>query len=401
MRTSKRDKFAGFTVVELMVALTVGGIAVSSLYAVGAASMRHYREQQRVSTTQSALRAAMNQIKRDFARAGFLATPNVDMVPENCSRIGSPLNQTTAAPGSGRLAGISAYFKNVTRPSDLDPNNLNAWATVDDVTLMGNFATSGEYQGVTPDATRKVMTFPTTSQSFQRDFTYWYAEGGAAAGACNPTALATAFPPNRLVRIRTRSDRSLYAQVDSSTCNSPAPTAQITLKGAAPSSCTLELGWIAPINAIRYYADNARDANEKSRIGDNRVVILRRVEVDPGAQANPLKVTDASGTTTDADNRAVLDYVVRFNVDFLMRDATTRRVDLVPATVTQVQTNPEWVRTAIIELAARTSEHEPDMQASAVTSRVRPFRVLTTRGAARTRALRAEIFMPNIAYKGY
>ncbi|HET6339704.1 MAG TPA: prepilin-type N-terminal cleavage/methylation domain-containing protein, partial [Polyangiales bacterium] len=105
MRTRKPRSQFGFTVVELMVSLCVGGIAISSLYAVGAASTRHFREQQRISTTQSSLRSAMNQIKRDFARAGYLATPNVAANGESCGVAPTaPVNDSSNALGRGKLA---------------------------------------------------------------------------------------------------------------------------------------------------------------------------------------------------------------------------------------------------------------------------------------------------------
>jgi hypothetical protein len=77
-------------------------------------------------------------------------------------------------------------------------------------------------------------------------------------------------------------------------------------------------------------------------------------------------------------------------------------VTLTAAPEADVQRNPEWIRGAIVELAARTAEHEPDMDVSLNTARLPPFRVLkNVQGAARTRALRAEMFLPNIAYEGY
>ena len=390
----------GFTIVELMVALTVGAIALSSLYAVGSASTRHFREQQRISNTQSSLRAAMNQVKHDFARAGYLATPSINVPAERCAQIGPPINSTANVLGNGQLAAVSALFKDVTRPAELDPANLNAWARVDDVILMGNYATSGEYSGVVIDGTRFVVTIPTTTQSFTRDFTHWFAENGRPVGACSPTALAAAFPPNRLVRLHTQAETHLFAQVVGTTCNDPAPTASITLATSVPVSCNVTAGWISPVNTIRYRVV-AATGTEASRVGPNDVAVLRRTEVNPANRAAALTV-NAAGNVVNADDRVVLDYVVRFDVNFLLRNtATTNQAQLVPATQAEIAANPERIRTAIIELAARTPVHEPLMDVRLGTMRLPPFRVTNTVGSARTRALRAELFLPNIAYKGY
>jgi hypothetical protein len=384
-----------------MVSLCVGGIAISSLYAVGAASTRHFREQQRISTTQSSLRAAMNQLKRDFARAGFLATPNASVNGEFCgARLGAPLNSSSNTAGEGRLAAISAFHKNVAKPTELDPDNLNEkLAIVDDVILMGNYATSGEYMNIQMSGDNKTVFVPTTSQSFTRDFTNWYASGGVAAGACNNTALQTAFPNGRLVRIRNRVNTSGFAQVDRADCG--AGTAQIALQSHV-NCCNPNGGWIAPVNTIRYHAANASADAEMSRVRIdklNRVAQLRRTEMDPAAKDKPLVRPD--GTNTPVDDRAILDYLVRFTVDFILRTANPNTISIAPATEAAVQANPEYVRGAIIELAARTAEHEPDMDVRLNTSRLPPFRVFKTQGAARTRSLRAEIFIPNVGLAKY
>jgi Tfp pilus assembly protein PilE len=401
MRTRPSRSLRGFTVVELMISLCVGGIAISSLYAVGAASTRHFREQQRISTTQTSLRSAMNQLKRDFARAGYLATPNASVNGEWCGAAPTaPLNDSNTAIGRGRLAAISAFHKGVAKPASLDPDDLNKnFAIVDDVILMGNYATSGEYMDVQIAPDLKTFTVPTTSQGFTRDFTNWYAADGKGAGACSDVALQTAFPPGRLVRVRNRADTNGFGQVERAACSGGAPTALIELKTQI-NGCNPTGGWISPINTIRYHVDDA-GVTEQSRIGVNRVSVLRRTEVDPADKTKALTVTEA-GVTRNADDRAVLDYVVRFNVDFLMHaNGAPRNVILTPAPEANVQANPEFIRGAIIELAARTAEHEPDMDVSLSAARLPPFRVFKTQGAARTRSLRAELFLPNIAYEGY
>jgi len=401
MRTRKPRSQFGFTVVELMVSLCVGGIAISSLYAVGAASTRHFREQQRISTTQSSLRSAMNQIKRDFARAGYLATPNVAANGESCGVAPTaPVNDSSNALGRGKLAAISAFHKAVTKPTTLDPDNLNpGFAVVDDVILMGNYATSGEYMGVTISADEKTFTIPTSSQSFTRDFTNWYAAGGKAAGTCSDIALQAAFPKGRLVRVRNLADTNGFGQVQSATCSSGTASAQIELQTQV-KNCNPTGGWISPINTIRYRVV-AATGTEVSRVGDNRIAVLRRTEMDPADKDKILQVSE-SGVNRAVDDRAVLDYVVRFSVDFLTHPANQpRNVVLTAALETDVQDKPEFIRGAIIELAARTAEHEPDMDVTLNTARLPPFRVFKTQGAARTRSLRAELFLPNIAYEGY
>lgn len=285
-----------------------------------------------------------------------------------------------------------------------DPDSLNTWATVDDVTLMGNYATSGEYGGITLAANRLSVNVPVTSQSFTRDFSNWYAAGGRGAGVCNEGALIAAFTPGRIARVRALNELSHYTTITGATCaNAANAPGVITLNTAIPTQCSADTGWISPINTIRYHAVNAI-GDERSRIGDNRVAVLRRTEVDPQSKLVPLTITEA-GVARPVDDRAVLDLVTRFSVRFLMRDPGATPpptgADFVPATEAMVNANPEQVRGVIIELAARTGEYEAELP-TVVSQRLGPFRMLTgTNGGARTRALRAELLLPNVAMKRY
>jgi hypothetical protein len=373
-----------------MIALLVGGIALSSIYAVGSASTRHFRQQQRISAVQTSLRSAMDQLKRDFQRVGFLATPNVEANGEACTLPGPPLDDPTNTAGTGRLAAISAFNKAASpRPTELDPANLNTWATVDTVTLMGNYATSGEYSGISISSDGQTVTIPMNWQSFRRDFTNWT---GPSAGQCNSAAFASAFPVGRIVRIHTLTERNFYSTVSAINCVGIV-AATVTLTTAIPAQCNANGGWIAPVTTLRYQAVNA--VGDEAGRSTNRNVVLRRTELDPMNKANPLLQT---GGNVPLDDRDILDYMVRFNVDFMMRDLAPNSVNFVPSPLANVIARPEQVRGVIIDLAARTPEHEPEFSNMIAGL---AFRVLATPGAARVRQMHAEVLLPNVAYRGF
>jgi prepilin-type N-terminal cleavage/methylation domain-containing protein len=386
----------GFTLLEVMVALAIGGIALSSIYAIGSASTKHFREQQRISTTQSSLRNAMDQLKRDFQRAGFLATPNILVAGEACLPVPTaPINDPT----TGRLAAVSALFKNVAPPPSLDPEHLNIKPTsdfdlalVDKVVLMGNYATSGEYTGITIGADSKTITIPTNWQSFQRDFAEW---SGLNAGQCNLPAFSSAFTVGRLVRIHTLSEHQFFSTIDSITCSGT--TATVTLTTTIPPTCNATGGWIAPVNTMRYQVEDTSGTEQTLNSTTNRVAVLRRTEVQPGAKT---AILTKPGTTVPVDDRAILDYVVRFTVDFMVTTgAAIAANDLVAAPPATVMAQPERVRGVILELAARTSEQESQFL-NAVSGHA--FRVSSTSlGAARVRSMHAELLLPNIAFRGF
>src|ERR1700712_5920127 len=105
-----RSSRAGFTLVELMIALIAGAFAVSAVYYLNGVSSRAFAEQMRVSETQMSLRSAMEQLRRDFSRAGYLGTPNSALVPD-CSGV--------AGSGNGDISPFTIRSLNVTRDASL------------------------------------------------------------------------------------------------------------------------------------------------------------------------------------------------------------------------------------------------------------------------------------------
>jgi hypothetical protein len=373
----------------MMIALTAGGIVIGAIYAIGAASTKHFRQQERISTTQTSLRSAMDQLKRDFARAGFLTTPNAAVLNETCTQPSPAIDDVTSNP-TRRLAGVSSYVTNVAEPDSLDPDNLNDWDGVDLLYLMGNYATTGEYTDISLAANGLIVSIAPDTQSFRRDFTEWT---GANVGQCNADSFSAAFPVGRMVRIHTLTDRNFYSRIAAATCVGTA-AATVTLTDQVPATCSITGGWISPITTLRYRVDNAT-GTQVSRIGANRVAVLKRTEVKPDDKDKELL---RPGTTLFVDDRSLLDYVVNFRVSFMMRQTASRAVNFAPATDAAVRLNPEQVRGAILDLSARTAEQEPDFFNPGQNL---SFRVLANMqlGAARVRRLRAEVFMPNIAYR--
>jgi hypothetical protein len=155
----------------------------------------------------------------------------------------------------------------------------------------------------------------------------------------------------------------------------------------------MEGGWIAPVSTLRYYVDNA---NTNGRTGEDdpvgRVTVLRRTEVLPSQRQEALKV-NVSGEEIFADDRAVLDYVVRFSVDFLMLTGAGA-VSPVPMTTAEWANDPRLVRGAILDVAVRTSQQEPGFTSDVPSAAFHLYKGL---GAARIRRMRAEVLLPNVA----
>jgi prepilin-type N-terminal cleavage/methylation domain-containing protein len=420
----RRRRRRGFTLLELMISLTVGGIAITSIYAIGASATRNFHQQQQVATAQTALRMAMNQVKRDIARAGYLFTPNanapLNFQPQSCAPVSAPLDD---ANNSGRLAAFSRWDDNVIISSannntGIDPTGTNAanGFSADNLTLFGNYETSAEYPGVTLiDSTH--IAVDQDWHAFQRDFTFWY---NGNPGMYDQAAFNEAFRVNRLIRIQTTRKLRHFAQIVRLTHPGGGggqlaeDDVLIEFSPALPSNCLSDVngGWVAPVSAIRYFVQNAPTTGpEAERFANTTgpIAQLIRREVWPTDKVTPL--AENPGNT-----RAVLDYVVAFNLDFTMNGNTNAgERDLYPPGLpttrwqaSAVNATPERIRAVSIDLAVRTPEQDPTLPwTQAGCANLRCFQVFPStgsgarRGSARVRREHAEVFVPNVAFEGY
>jgi len=116
------------TLVELLVGMVVGAILLGSIYYVYTVSARSYRMEEEVVRAAETLRFAMDQVQRDIAAAGFLATPDSDSDENVCPK---PAN---------RLLGI--YFERVGDTYALAQNpNIRPSS----VTLFGAYPSANVY----------------------------------------------------------------------------------------------------------------------------------------------------------------------------------------------------------------------------------------------------------------
>ena len=78
LRMRARRANAGFTLLEMLVALVAGAMAIATVYTLGAGSTRAFQEQNRIAHMQAAVRSAMEQVRRDIAQHG-LANPDITL----------------------------------------------------------------------------------------------------------------------------------------------------------------------------------------------------------------------------------------------------------------------------------------------------------------------------------
>lgn len=404
-RRSSRAR-SGFTLVELMVALVISGFVIGSMYAVGAASSRHFQVQHQIANMQSALRFAMMQVKRDVMRAGFMATPRNEIDVKACGTFAASGNPTFG--GNGWMAGVSAFHNNRT-PNLVDTTGNNAinGFTHDELTLIGNYATSNEYPGVVgggPGSNTITLTINpiTTWHSVLTDF--GWAANGAATPIVNEAFVQRAFPRNGLIRLESQTGMRHFA-----TLATPAVVAgnniSMTFVPPVPAACDMSGGRVVPLQVIRYGTQlSALNTVEGDR-ATGQIAQLVRTQRQP---TNSNLVVPGSAT------RVVLDYLAAFNLAFTLTRAPTGPItpdDYIPGASIdrtedpiRVNANPERIRAIAVELSERAPSTDPGMRFFNCAN-LRCFQINPEAGvggpAARVRTLRTEIFLPNIANEGY
>jgi prepilin-type N-terminal cleavage/methylation domain-containing protein len=74
----------GFTLIELIVAITAGMFVAIAAFALARQGSRFFQQEARVAGAQFAATAGFERLRNDIARAAFLSTPNVQNDPRRC-----------------------------------------------------------------------------------------------------------------------------------------------------------------------------------------------------------------------------------------------------------------------------------------------------------------------------
>jgi len=379
-RNRQIRRTAGFTLIELMVALVAGAIAITSIYFVSSASSKHFHEQQRIAQNQMTLRTAMAQIRRDFGRAGYMATPNT-LKEDACGAAASALDfgaifveegAATSALGTGALTTL---------------NGVSA----DRVELFANFATGDGYKVRGTQSTTQ-LAFATTWQGFRRSFGVPY----------DDALFDTAFKPGRYVLVsHDAQGYRFFAEITAVSGVSTPPT--ITFDRALPgcfarcggSGCT-----VSPVSRVEYTVQNMSGtlstlASTSPLLGTTGPVLVRR-ELD---FADP-------GVLVANSERVIAEYVADFDVDIVSDNETTTtgtpnlvlNDDAAAETITT--SNPHRARTAVVRLSVRTAAEDqrfPYVTRTSAAALTRYELDTAVEGAARVRTSTLEVLLPNVA----
>lgn len=322
-RARARRRGRGFTLIELLVALT-GGLFVSiAVFALARDASRFYQREGRLANATLGAVVGFERLRADIARAGFLASPNVQSDPLVCSR--PPTN------GPSLLADLASVRiidgEKATTPSPLAENGRYP----DTLLLSGSYSSSDEFPIRSVETAGAGYTV-----GLEVDTGAMARLGWLTTPDVNDrlALLQNVFATGRGLRIVDREGRSHFAQIASVTLDAAGVQPQIVLTGNVPlqfrdQSQTKLCGFNGPatgshvsvINFIRYEVKNLAgntnyaalySASKNTAIAayETQRTELVRSEVD----ANGQQMTQINAAGTTPRQELVAEYAVDFQL---------------------------------------------------------------------------------------
>lgn len=360
-----RAKSHGFTLVELMVALTGGLFLSLAVFALARDAGRFYQREARLSNATISGLIGFERLRADLGRAGFLASPNIVRDPRLCGtpdgtwpvglrnlasiRVSTPAVNYSALAKNGRTPPAITLAGSYSSPDVYGAKVVPSGNTVifELSTREGASALRRLGNGVMPDNATMSAAFPTSRVlRIVQNGKQYYGQIVGAAGGAQPTVTINSQPP-----IQFRSGSALgcgLSDVVGSGASTPTINVVNFIQYAVrpPQSPTA-------VAAYKNLFDNSSNAP-----GESQRTELTRVELD------------INGEVVDGTEEIVAEYAVDLNLQLTAVTSTTGCCDpnlslvspgapLFPVftgTVFNSLNTPELIRSVRVRLGVRSRE---------------------------------------------
>lgn len=253
----RRPPPRGFTLTELMVAITGGMLLALSVFALARDGTRFYHREGRIGDATLGAVVGFQRLQADLQRAGFMASPNLGIDPRICGARPTSPHVRLKDMGALRLTDQTSPLPSVFADTK---NNLNP----DVVTISGAFGSVDEFpiRGVRLNGTAFEVDLQTEIGPLNR--LGFELTGGAAIPDTEKTAiLREIFAPGRGLRIVDQAGAHYYGRIVNAfyiaspqrTYLTLATVPSIPLKSDASTLCALtgsSLGSANVVNFVRY-----------------------------------------------------------------------------------------------------------------------------------------------------
>ena len=433
---------SGFTLIELMVAMVIGLTVVTSVYTLGAAMSKQFYEEQRLATSQGTSRVALLELRRDISRAGLFGTPNgqlestCDASPPTLPRLG----------GSTTPLGAFQYYAD-TDVALLDPSD-NPEVHADRLRILASLYLTDQLLVHSTDIDGDVIVLQSGNQAFRRTFAWgqtagpftsgsppdyregtlgwdsaWAGESASWKGIAQKGARA--FQTGSILHIETPEGRHFFRSVFGKSGNTQDEVRiQVTPSLPVGTAClpgAAEGATVAPLQWVEYAIVDPFNTGESDFFDFDGMFYI---DLDPANPAFALRNVDAgafrespnrvlvrrildstTGNVRPSTTQIVAEFVTSFRVSFLMDtnsgNATQPSLSSDPITgstaESAVNSNPEQVRSVMIELGIRNPVEDPDFEKLGTDGGTRFEVDPAQKGAARVRNVRIEIPVMNVA----
>jgi hypothetical protein len=393
---------SGFTLVELMVALSGGLFLSIVVFALARDASRFYQREGRLASAALAGMIGFERLKADIGRAGYLSTPNIQRdatLAENVSA-STPTGIFTLAglritPDTPDLTGNAAVQLNLTAGQPLTP---------DQIVLSGSYSATDEFPAVA-DPSGQTIYLQVNTPSMAR-------LGYLAANATAQLALLKnvfGASPGLILRFKDQAGRLYFGQI---TAVNPGTPPAITLAAAFPrrSSATgvnglrgFEVGSSTNVvNIVRYRVMDLRTSPQ----GTAWAPLFAASQGAPGEDTRTELVRDqltANGNVLPDSTEVVAEYAV--DLQFSVFGQPTANLPAVVYSVpgdgnfgTFFQSSglgdfPERVRSVRTRLSVRSREAD---RTTGIPGGFYRFQIAPSQWA-RVRTFQADVALPNQA----
>jgi len=423
----RESREAGFTLVEVIVALSAGLLVSAAAYTLALNAMKSFQDESRIATSQVAVSIALSRLQGDVQRAGYMASPNIALDPNRCSTVNpasAPILAVQVAPGGSALPATFGYAA-VANPNIEQPDML---------IVTGNMSSSEQFEYRSIDDTGRVYLSMNRGPVVRL-----LAELGMNEDAVEAVFVPTqagAVVGSRFARVVSATGKHSYVVVTNAEANLGVPGSEsITLTVEGPGGATLSslsnlecgfvnrgTGLINPVSVIRYrigqlpvtspYVAALAPTGDDRVTGESVRAELLREELTPAAAVaaarwNPNLILDTAALVNNAQlssQEIVSEFAVDFDLSavYAFSPADLRLVPFGNAAAPGLDdVEPQDFRSLRVRVATRA--RFPDRDETGPDDVVTRFLIpaLDTSGTrlkyARVRTLTSEIQLPNLA----
>jgi hypothetical protein len=380
----------GFTLVELMVALTGGLFLSAVVFALSRDTTRFYQQETRVASATLAGLVGFERLKADIQKAGYLSTPNIQDDP----RVPAAFRPTIASPlmiqqlaslrikaNTPNLSSNTAFAANAAAGQTLTP---------DQIVLSGSYVVADEFPIGQTDGTQI---------NLQDGFPPLARLGHTGASTADKNAImANVFAVGRIVRVLDNLNRMQFSEITAVTGDPPSVT-------VSPPIQPIGHGTTASINVVNVIRYQIRDL--KAQANPRWAPLFTASDGAPGEGSRTELVREelnASGNVIDGSTDIVAEYAVVLdltvsgqlapNVPSLIRSNPGDSNFTTFFPLSDLDGRPQGVRTVRVRFGVRSREADRPANISGGNAVYR-FRVDTNEGWARVRNFQADIALMN------